>query len=369
MSVDGPDSEECAAQPAKPMLHHRIASHLQHGRPLSHRGRPEVITRSTSFNFRSPAYADDVTRTPRPSEPELWRSKTWNPKKRSQSLDLRRRKESGFLTPDAWIDSLSQENCSVSPSSPPDPLFRKPQSSPPRKISKSPTNSPPATQAAFHPPPAVDPLSPMSSLETPVPDPGVACHYEPRGEEPPFLNAAKWPVAYQEGVKEAEGYTEATSDESISLPPNNSDQGLLEAETGGLEGVADSGGSYSSYASSGRGSMETATGQLSVGQLPPALSSSPETVDDTHSHQMEASQRRKASVDENYEWDAADICPQPGDRDGLLPSLNLLKPAPHCSLPSMQCSGEELKNCTRLSLLPGHQSSCSAEPEPDTVLF
>lgn len=26
--------------------------------------------------------------------------------------------------------------------------------------------------------------------------------------------------------------------------------------------------------------------------------------------------RRKASVDENYEWDAADAYSQPGDRDG-----------------------------------------------------
>lgn len=26
--------------------------------------------------------------------------------------------------------------------------------------------------------------------------------------------------------------------------------------------------------------------------------------------------RRKASVDENYEWDAADFCSQPGDHDG-----------------------------------------------------
>lgn len=54
---------------------------------------------------------------------------------------------------------------------------------------------------------------------------------------------------------------------------------------------------------------------------------------------------------------------------GLLPSLNLLKPAPCWSLPSIQCSTKALKNCAQLSLLPGHQSSCSAEPEPDTVLF
>lgn len=26
--------------------------------------------------------------------------------------------------------------------------------------------------------------------------------------------------------------------------------------------------------------------------------------------------RRKASVDENYEWDAADFCSQPGEHDG-----------------------------------------------------
>lgn len=54
---------------------------------------------------------------------------------------------------------------------------------------------------------------------------------------------------------------------------------------------------------------------------------------------------------------------------GLLPSLNLLKPARCCSLPSMQCSTKAQKNCTQLSLLPGNQSSYSAEPEPDTVLF
>lgn len=54
---------------------------------------------------------------------------------------------------------------------------------------------------------------------------------------------------------------------------------------------------------------------------------------------------------------------------GLLPSLDRLKPARCRSLPSMQCSTKALKNCTQLSLLPGHQSSSSAEPEPGAVLF
>lgn len=38
--------------------------------------------------------------------------------------------------------------------------------------------------------------------------------------------------------------------------------------------------------------------------------------------------RRKASVDENYEWDAADIYSQPGDHDGedILFSLFIFGP-------------------------------------------
>lgn len=54
---------------------------------------------------------------------------------------------------------------------------------------------------------------------------------------------------------------------------------------------------------------------------------------------------------------------------GLFPSLNLLKPDPCRSLPSMQRSTKALKNCSQISRLPEHQSSCSAELEPDTVLF
>ncbi|TNN46392.1 hypothetical protein EYF80_043425 [Liparis tanakae] len=84
----------------------------------------------------------------------------------------------------------------------------------------------------------------------------------------------------------------------------------------------------------------------------------------------ENSAMRKASVDENYEWDAADLCSQPGDHDETPPpSLNPLKPAPCCSLPRMQRSTKARTNCSQPSLLLGHQSSCSAEPEPDTTLI
>ncbi|XP_070845555.1 protein turtle homolog A [Chaetodon trifascialis] len=233
-----------------------------------------------------------------------------------------------------------------------------------------------ASSPATASPPTVDPLSPRTSPDRPKLNPDVPCHYDPRGEASIFPNAAKWPNAYQEAMTEAEVNLEAMKEASRFLPPDFHDQDALEVEAGGYDGVPESGGSYSSYASSGRGSMEPANRRLSLCHLSPTLTSSPETVEesqgsteDKYSHQVEPSQRRKASVDENYEWDAADFCSQPGEHDGLLPSLNLLKPAQRCNLPSMQCSTKALKNCTQLSLLQGHQSSCSAELEPDTVLF
>ncbi|XP_078017988.1 protein turtle homolog A isoform X1 [Epinephelus lanceolatus] len=391
MSVDEPELEVCVMRPTKPMLHHRIASHVQRGHSLTRRGQHEDVSRSTSLNCRSPASVDDIITVQaslRSPEPELrravtQRSRLCDSKQRSQSLDSRRRKENSFLTPDAWIDSLSQENCSVASSCRPDTLFWEPQSSPTRKISKSRANSPSATQAASRSPPAVDALSLRSRAEKLVPNADMSCHYEPTREASVFPRAAKWPIDYREAVKEAEGALEAMKEASRCVPPNDNYQEALEVEAGGYEGVPEFGSSYSSYASSGRGSMEPANGRLSLCHLSPTFTGSPETVEESQgsredklSHMMEASQRmfcdlsrRKASVDENYEWDAADFCSQPGDHAGLLPPSNLLKSAPCCSLPTMQCSTKAQKNCHQLSLLLGHQSSCSAEPEPDTVLF
>lgn len=307
MSVDEPDLQVYVMRPTKPMLHERIASHVQQGRSLTGRSRYKDIRRSTSFNCRSPASVDNISRVPaslHPPEPVHWRSgagikhsKIWDYKQRSQSLDLRRRKESNFLTPDAWIDSLSQENCSVTSSCDPETLFKEPQSSPPRKISKSPVNSSSASQATSHSPPTADPLSPRSSPERPIPNPEVPCHYKPRREGSIFSNAAKWPISYhQEAMKEAKSYLEHVK--VGWLPPDNSDQDALEIEAGGYEGVPESGSSYSSYASSGRGSMEPNNGHMSVCPLSPTLSSSPETLEesqgyteDKHSHRMEPSQR------------------------------------------------------------------------------
>lgn len=376
MSVDEPELDICIMQPRKPMLHHRIASHVQQGHSLTPRGRFKDIGRSSSFNCHSPAPVADKISVPASSQQTLSKavtpgSKTWDSKRRSHSLDSRRKKESNFLTPDAWIDSLSQENCSAASSLQPHSLFLETLSPPAREFSKSPVNPPSAAQAASCLPPTADALSPRPSSNL-----DSSCHFEPREEASIFTESAKCTVPYQESMTQAQGSLEAMKKAPTCHQPDNNDREPLELEAGGYDGVPESGGSYSSYASSGRGSMEPANGRLSVCQLSPTLSSSPETVEesqgsteDKHRLQMQQDKRRKASVDENYEWDAADFCSQPGERDGLLSSLNLLKPSQCCSLPSMQFSTKALQNYTQLSLLPGHQSSCSAEPEPDTVLF
>lgn len=247
MSVDEPEFEVSTSWPTKPMLHHRIASHLHHGRPLSQRCRHEDIKRSPA----SVENIDWVHQSRRPSEPELWRArsrglKIWDHKRRSQSLDLRRQKKEGaFLTPDAWIDSLSQENCSVPSSCQPD------------------ASSPhPTVQTTSYSSPGVDHLSTRSGPQWLVPDPAALHHRKLLNDASLSSGSANGPVVYQ--------------DSSTFLPPINNN---LEVEAEGYEGVPESGGSYSSYASSGRGSMETNNG-------------SPETVEgnltDKHGPQVRA---------------------------------------------------------------------------------
>lgn len=306
MSVDEPEIEVCVTpRPTKPMLHHRIASHVQNGHSLNRRGRYEDMRRSTSFTCYSPASVDDIIRV-RASlqipEHELWRStsrssKHWDAKRRSHSLDLRKRKERGFLTPDAWIDSLSQDDCSVESHRCTDSVFWESQSSPVKKISNSPANSPSLIQTGSHSPHAGDALALRSSPQTPIANPEVPCRYEPRSETPVSLHTAKWPGASQEAVKEAGSYMEAMKEASRGFMPN--DGGLHDNEDAlEVEGELESGSGYSSYASSGRGSMEPANRRLSLCQLSPTLTISPETIEeyqgcpeDKYQLQIEPSQR------------------------------------------------------------------------------
>uniref|UniRef100_A0A673CB36 Immunoglobulin superfamily, member 9a n=1 Tax=Sphaeramia orbicularis TaxID=375764 RepID=A0A673CB36_9TELE len=285
MSVDEPEFEICVEeQPTKPMLHHRIASHVQRGCSLTQKG--QDVRRSKSLNSR-----DCFIRTPsspQPPETDLWsrnRLKMLDSKQRSRSLDSRRRKERDFLTPDAWINSLSQENCSDASSNRPHSLVWEPRNSPPRKMSKSPGN-PPSTSCNS---------SLLVDPERFTPNHTVPCEYEPRRGA---WSVTKWPFDYQEAMREAGRYLEAMTSSSGCFPFDDNGTSDHEVDTRGYEGVPESGGSYSSYASSGRGSMEPANGRLSMCHISPTLITSPEMEEerqsfseDTHSDRMEPSQR------------------------------------------------------------------------------
>uniref|UniRef100_A0A8C7ZV48 Immunoglobulin superfamily, member 9a n=1 Tax=Oryzias sinensis TaxID=183150 RepID=A0A8C7ZV48_9TELE len=346
MSVDEPEFEVTELEPPKPTVHHEVSSHVQYRRLRSQNVRHIDMKRSRSFNCPIPDAADNNTR------PEQ-ESKRWNSKQRSQSLDLRSQNKPVFLAPDAWIESLSQEDCSAASSPGPDPDFWKAQRSPQRNVHNNAANSPAAIQTSHHHPPAPD----RSTLRSPkrlVPTTDLAFIYEPKRH----VSFSTKATANQEASRE-ETYRYAVKGVSVISPPHSVEE-ELELVVGNYERASESGGSYSSYASSGRGSMD-----------PSNPISSPETVqDNTGSSRKPAipNQRRKVSVDESYEWDAADFSTQPGAQDGAFPLMQLQKIVSACSPPSMQRSTKAQKKCAQLPSPPGHRSS-SAQAEPDAVLF
>ncbi|XP_061656089.1 protein turtle homolog A-like isoform X2 [Phyllopteryx taeniolatus] len=371
MSVDEPVFEICVTQPAKkPMLHHRIASRVKEGCPR--KGRYEEMRRSTSFHYQENA-----------SEPELRRavsqgSKPWDSKQKRQSLEIRQ-KDKKFLPPHAWVDSLNQKKHSDSFTFHPDSLHADNQSSTTRNSSKYSANVSSASQTTYHLPPGMYPSrsNPLSPVQNSI----VIGNQKLRRDTSVFPSAAKWPDEYQDAIKNPIDYLGSTRDSSRILLPDDSNPQIkldalkLEAEV--YKGVPDCGSSYSSFASSGRGSMEPTNVRLSLCHSSMNNNTlSPGTVQedgqartvDMYSHQIEKGQR-KPSVDENYEWDEADICSQSRDHDGLLPSLNRENTAALCGSPSMKFSTKALTNFSQSSFLQGHQSNCSALPEPDTVLF
>ncbi|XP_011602796.2 protein turtle homolog A [Takifugu rubripes] len=342
MSVDEPQLEESIVIPSRLMLHHRIASHLQHGH--------SPASGSWFEDQGDPIFGGSSIRsTPPDPRLELSRvrsSKIWESALLSRSLDMRTQKEEQFLTPDAWIYSLSQENCSALSPDRTSSLFLEKRVLPSRTVLKSPNNCPSTSQP---PQESSDRLSLKNNT---------------------FLNSGCKinECGHQEVVAETQGSSEVLKDPPACVHDDKHPD-ALEIEAGSYEGVPQS-GSYSSYASSGRGSMGPANGLLSVCHLPPSLTIFPETVEGSQRRTHDdAPHRRKASVDENYEWDAADFCSQPGDYEGELPSSDLLKPSQRRRLPSMQHSTNTLRNCTRLPSHAGHPGSCSAGPEPEAVLF
>lgn len=346
MSVDEPGLDRHVN--SKPMLHQRIASHVQNGCALSRKEQVHTIRRSKSLNSRSLIPRGEESR--RPTSPPASQhsssarntTKIQESKRRSQSLDSRRRKESNFLTPDAWINSLSQENCaSIAPLRPSSLVW---ETQRPRDRAKSPANS-----LKFH---THSPHERLTNHST-------NGHFESRNHDYNYHDAMKAAGRYLEAIKR----------------PCLEDNGILgeyEGEAGGYSGEPES-GSYSSYASSGRGSMDPPNNRLSLSHMSPTPRESPATMEegDSLNRQMDHSHsQRKASVDENYEWDAADVCSQVGENEGLLPPLPLQKPALSCSPPRTHLTSSALRNCSDgMVLVPGgHRSPTQPQPE-GAVLF
>lgn len=252
MSVDEPELEESTMTPLRPPLHHRMASHVQQNQSPPRESWYEHMRSIDSFTQSDPPCGGGAIRSAPPdSRLELSRvpgSRIWNSALRSRSLDLRRRREEEeeeeFLTPDAWINSLSQENCSLLPAGRPGPLTS-------RMTSKSPTDCPSTSQ----PPPT-----------RPFPSP------EERSERLKLKNNTSLnsgcqikKCGLQGALTERHGSSETLKNASrCVLEDNRLD--VLEMDGGGFE-VVPQPGSYSSYASSGRGSMDPANGRLSLCHL------------------------------------------------------------------------------------------------------
>lgn len=255
MSVDEPGLEESVKPSSRVMLHHRIASHLRNGSSPSNGSWCEDV-RSVCFNKCDSTFGGGPNRSPPPdSWLELLRvpgSAIRDPALRSRSLDLRRQ-EDEFLTPDAWINSLSQENCSLLSSHHLSSLFLENQAPSSRTISKSPTEFPSTTQPA--------PLEHSPS---------------------PLENSESLPPRHRTSPNPDQTHPAETRDcsENGSMPAlQDNHLDVLEMEAGSYGGVPQS-GSYSSYASSGRGSMGPPHGRLSVCQLPASLAASPATTEE-----------------------------------------------------------------------------------------
>lgn len=256
MSVDEPELEDRMIAPSRLMLHNRIASHLQPSHSPSKESWYEDMRSIASFN-QSDSAAASVNSTPLDSRREPSRvrgSGIWNPVLRSQSLDLRGQREAEFLAPDAWINSFSQENCSLLSSD------RLGSSSleimlPSRTISKS----PPSSQHS---------LSAEESSERLLLKNNVSLNSGSQIKE----------CGLQGALTGRQRSAEMTKNVSTCvLEANHLD--ALEIEAGRFE-MGPQSGSYSSYASSGRGSMGPANGRLFICHLPPSLTGSPQTIEE-----------------------------------------------------------------------------------------
>ncbi|KAM9437030.1 uncharacterized protein ACWYII_015134 isoform 2-T3 [Salvelinus alpinus] len=156
---------------------------------------------------------------------------------RSHSLDSRRQSQGNFLTPDAWVDSLSHENCSSPFSFRPDSVFWEPEftSAPETNHTEAPTACPPPPQDLQPPSKAPQQLyeaykgnahipnvrklvlerqQPLPPTPPPVPSVPIHPPHNPRKKASIFPDASRWPITYQEALRSVQR-TEARKNASL----------------------------------------------------------------------------------------------------------------------------------------------------------
>ncbi|KAL0965550.1 hypothetical protein UPYG_G00282800 [Umbra pygmaea] len=424
MSVDEPEDEVSVDSPAYPTMPRRHAHHISSESLLAennHRGHP-LDPRARGPRSRS---SGNIRPLRKAVSLGGFQKRNDHHYQRSQSLDSKTQSQGNFLTPDAWIHSLSQENCSSPYSfrSDPEPMSRNyanPAPICPTPPPHAPYDVQPHTKSNSHIAKSREPVLERQQQffpPPPTPVPSGSASRVPNENISIFPDASKWSITYQEALRSVQrtetrtntslprapeehpiradctgrttppslerGYCWSAPNHTPQPPEEKKDMevegeeryGGHEAEMGRYhQGVPDSGGSYSSCASqsSGRGSLEPPNSRLSI-CLSPTPSSTPGTTEEIQGNtqesqlpDMELLKSRKASVDENYEWDSTDFSIQPGERDlegrGVF-SVGLQK---YC--PTMNHSRGGLKDAVHL---PGHRHLIShySETEPETVLF
>ncbi|XP_037403455.1 protein turtle homolog A [Pygocentrus nattereri] len=303
-----------------------------------------------------------------------------NHHKSTPSLDSKLYKEQ-FLTPDAWIDSLSSSPFTCRPSSELQKHHfipnKKTDSQVPSKIEQQDSHPQPASNSL-----GVSTLDPHQHLDS--------MHHSPTTLP---LEGSSWSHCHSSLDQMSQRHDEQEEEDGPEV----------DVEIRGYRDMPEPEGSCRSYASqsSGRGSLDHPSSRQSLSLSPP-LMSSPETTeesdrDDTASHKQTLKEcPRRASVDENYEWDSHYVSMHPADpkasvstdglerkirseerqrshavddsrpgfkdeKKGLFPSVSLAGSVPVSVVPSCE------ETALAQDIL--HGSTCYPDPEPDAVLF
>uniref|UniRef100_A0A8C1QCT6 Immunoglobulin superfamily, member 9a n=1 Tax=Cyprinus carpio TaxID=7962 RepID=A0A8C1QCT6_CYPCA len=320
-------------------------------------------------------------------------SNNWNRNKSTQSLDSKLYKDQ-FLTPAAWIDSLTLgRNSTMAPfACRPSSVSDKPKSSPSLQTDSSVTLESQTQDTHHQASKTYDVSKSHKSL--------VSGH---RTHTATSTGGSSWPRPYCPSLPALPSGRQSQNQEGEREEEDENRQ-EVDVEINRYRRSSETEGSYRSYASqsSGRGSMDAPNSRQF--SLSPPLTSSPETTEDSDRDEAvlrepERHERSKrGSVDESYEWDSAYVPMHPVDpkvsmsKAGLQSQLKKISTTKDYGRPDLDLKQKGLyppagwKESVPLfelpSILPPHceQESLLAQetrksftslpdPEPDTVLF